>query len=538
MARRIVFAGGQQLRALARIYRSEVATETDEEIIYIGSEAIGRDAARRAIDAADVAVSETRTTGTILSEDMLRPGVNLIRVPHVVADFLWPNAGRPHPRNRGEFAIQGGPYPADFGDSFLDSMMDDNVPEDEAVERYGTINLASAARVETLREARHATQTRLDDMTGLALADFIHTNAESNFRVQPLFLSRERPGLPLVRRLTAMVFRRLGADPGRAARVRESPFPGGSLPFHPSVAAHFGLTYLPEDRRYPMNDEGRFTFEEYCRRYYRFEWNEALHIALARAETNPAGAVAELEAALLRSPGSRRGQRALEIAQRAAGGKTAPPPLSTEPEEEAASSNFAPAIVPTTPLSTIPVPGTQVPGTQVPATQVPATIASNLPAIVPANKFLQRALAPPGTPVEFTPFPTLPGAEAPVPESPKIRTTAPPPLEPIMAAPAAFSEFEPQAYVELPRFGEPDVVLPPPPVRDPRLPLAPSTDLIQVLPRVLPKPHGLVGVTDRPFSAMPETMPPPPLRPVLPPELPPEPPKPGLLARLLGRGEE
>jgi hypothetical protein len=330
-----------------------------------------------------------------------------------------------------------------------------------------------------------------------------------------------------------MVFRRLDADPARAARVRESPFPGGSLPFHPSVAAHFGLTYLPEDRRYPMNDEGRFTFEEYCRRYYRFEWNEALHLALARAETNPAGAVAELEAALLRSPGSRRGQRALEIAQRAAGGKAAPAPLAAEPEEEAAPRSYAPAIVP---ASTSPA--TASPAAQQPAAQVPAIVPSNVPAIVPASKFLQRALAPPGTPVEFTPFPTLPETPVPVPETPKIRTTAPPTLEPIMSAPAAFSEFEPQAYVELPRFGEPEVVLPPPPVRDPRLPLAPSTDLIQVLPRLLPKPHGLVGVTDRPFSAMPETMPPPPLRPVLPPELPPEPPKPGLLARLFGRGEE
>jgi hypothetical protein len=531
MARRIVFAGGQQLRALARIYRSEVATETDEEIIYIGSEAIGRDAARRAIDAADVAVSETRTTGSILSEDMLRPGVNLIRVPHVVADFLWPNAGRPHPRNRGEFAIQGGPYPADFGDSFLDSMMDDNVPEDEAVERYATINLASAAHVDTLREARYATQTRLDETTGLALADFIHNNPDSNFRVQPLFLSRERPGLPLVRRITAMVFRRLDADPARAARVRESPYPGGSLPFHPSIAAHFGLTWLPEDRRYPMNDEGRFTFEEYCRRYYRFEWNEALHLALARAETNPAAAVAELEAALLRSPGSRRGQRALEIAQRAAGGKAAPAPLAAEPEEGAPRS-FAPAIIPST----------SAPSPTSPATTSPVTGSSNVPAIVPttvpATKLLQRAIAPPATPVEFTEFPTLPPPTIPAPDAPKIRTTAPPPLEPIMSAPAAFSEFEPQAYVELPRFGEPEVVLPPAPVRDPRQPLAPSTDLIQVLPRLLPKPHGLVGVTDRPFSAMPETMPPPPLRPVLPPELPPDPPRPGLLARLFGRGEE
>jgi hypothetical protein len=514
MARRIVFAGGQQMRALARIYRSEVATETDEDITYIGSEAIPRDAARRIIEVADVAVIETRTGGSVLSEDMLRPGAGVVRVPHVVADYLWPNAGRPHPLNRGEFIIPGGPYPADFGDSFLDSMMEDGVAEDAAVDRYRTINLASVAKVETMREARHASQLRLDEVTGLALADFI----AANFRTNPMFLSRERLALPLVRRITAMVFRRLDADPGKAARIRESPFPGGAMPFHPSIVEHFGLTTLPEDGRYPMNDEGRFTFEEYCRRYYRFEWNEALHVALARAEVDPVAAIPELESALLRSPGSRRGQRALEMAQRAAGGRASHPPLAPDPDEEAAPPSTAPALVVSTP---------------------------------PA-KFLKRAVAPPGSPVEFTPFPNLPETPSPVPvpalvplpvpatvqEAPQIRATPPPPRESVMSAPAAFSEFEPQAYVELPRFGEPEIVAPPPPVRDPRLPLPPSTDLIQVLPRVLPRPHGLVGVTDRPFSAMPETMPPPPLRPVLPPEMPPEPPKPGFLARMFRRGDE
>jgi hypothetical protein len=488
------------MRALARIYRSEVATETDEDITYIGSEAITRDAARRIIDVADVALSETRTGGSLLAEDMLRPGASLVRVPHVVADYLWPNAGRPHPLNRGEFIIPGGPYPADFGDSFLDSMMEDGVAEDEAVGRYRTINLASVAKVENLRAARYVSQARLDEVTGLALADYI----EGNFRNNPMFLSRERPALPLVRRITAMVFRRLDADPGRAARVRESPFPGGSMPLHPSIVEHFGLSYLSGDGRYAMNDEGRFTFDEYCRRYYRFEWNEALHAAIARAETDPVGAIPELESALLRSPGSRRGQRALEMAQRTVAGTAPAVPLAPEPEDEAVQPSTAPALVVATP---------------------------------PA-KFLQRALAPPGTPVAFTPFPSLPETAVPAPEGPQIRAPAPAQREPVMSAPAAFSEFQPQAYVELPRFGEPDVAPPPPPVRDPRMPLPPSTDLIQVLPRLLPKPHGLVGVTDRPFSAMPETMPPPPLRPVLPPEMPPEPPRPGFLARLFRRAEE
>jgi hypothetical protein len=502
MARRIVFAGGQQMRALARTYRAEVATETDEDIIYIGAEAIGRDAARRAMDAADVLVSEMLDTGSVLSEEMLRPGAELLRVPHVAADFLWPNAGRPHPKNRGEFVIQGGPYPADFGDAFLDSMMDEGITEDEAVERYLALDLVGTAGVGAMRDARHAAQTRLDEATGIALAEFI----DGNFRHHGLFLSRERPGLPLVRRITAMVFRRLDADPGKAGRVRQSPYPGGSLPIHPSVASHFGLTYMPSDRRFAMNDEGRFTFEEYCRRYYRFEWNEALHVAMARAEEDPAGAIPALESALLRSPGSRRGQRALEKAQRAASGKPVYVPLEADPDEDMLDN--------------------------------PA------PAVIPASRFPARTVpAPASTPVPFTTFPSLlaPSAlddtDGREPFRPLAASPPMPRAEPAMSEPAPFSVFEPQAYVELPRFGEPEPPPAPAPVRDPRLPLPPSHDLIQVLPRLLPKAQGLVGVTDRPFSEMPETMPPPPLRPVLPPELPPEPARPGLFARLLRREE-
>ena len=63
-----------------------------------------------------------------------------------------------------------------------------------------------------------------------------------------------------------------------------------------------------------------------------------------------------------------------------------------------------------------------------------------------------------------------------------------------------------------------------------------DNDLIDVLPRLLPAFNDLSSAVDRPFGAMPEVMPPPPLRPILPPELQTEPTRPGLLSRILGRG--
>ena len=97
---------------------------------------------------------------------------------------------------------------------------------------------------------------------------------------------------------------------------------------------------------------------------------------------------------------------------------------------------------------------------------------------------------------------------------------------------------EQQPYVELPqfdRFGEPTPA--PAPVQTPTnryVPLPPSSELIEVLPRMLPNTRGLANIVDGPFSAMPETMPPPPLRPVLPPELQPDGEPKGLVARLFG----
>ena len=44
MSRRIVFAGGSQTRALARIYRSEIAGATGDDVVFIGTGAVGTDA--------------------------------------------------------------------------------------------------------------------------------------------------------------------------------------------------------------------------------------------------------------------------------------------------------------------------------------------------------------------------------------------------------------------------------------------------------------------------------------------------------------
>ena len=101
----------------------------------------------------------------------------------------------------------------------------------------------------------------------------------------------------------------------------------------------------------------------------------------------------------------------------------------------------------------------------------------------------------------------------------------------------AEAEADQQPYVELgfSDFGSPPEESPAPRAqqRNRYEPLPPHAELIEVLPRMLPNTRGLASAADAPFNIMPETMPPPPLRPVLPPELRPDTDeRKGLVARL------
>jgi hypothetical protein len=328
MSKRIVFAGGQQARNLSLCFRNAVLGGRGDTVAYIGPVAASRETGRAVLAEAEAIVLEVDDAGDMLSESVLPPKTERIRFPHVQADFLWPFAGTPHPKNRGFFPILGGPYPAEHGDAYLDRLAEEGLSEDDAVARYLALDIAKEAHLPSLLADRLARQRRLDDMTGFALAEVI----EEQFRSTQLFFSRERPSRLLLQQTAATLFRKLGYDAALAEKLRKPPMPLDSMqPLHPGIIRHFGITYANADTRYPMNDEGRFTFEEYCHRYWRFEWNESLHRGIKLARAHPEEAIAELDRGLAWSPDSVAGQRALKMALAATGKGEAPPP---EPDEE------------------------------------------------------------------------------------------------------------------------------------------------------------------------------------------------------------
>ncbi len=532
MTRRVVFAGGIQTRALAKAYRLDIAADRDEDVFFIGADAIGREAAHRVVSAADIVVTDLTPTSQTVPEHLIPASAERVAVPVVTAPFLWPYAGRPHPRNKPAAGLPGGPYPADFGDSFLDGMMAEGVDEDEAVARYLALDVATDAGLDALLEGVLAELARLDAQAGFDFAAFVG----DQFRAQNLFATTERLRLTLMRHVAAEVFSRMGVDRLRAEALTEAPFPPGEMPIHPGVLAHFGMAAPLPDHRYPVLDEGSFTFEQYCRRYLRTEWNEALQRGLALAEKDPAAAIPVLRQALDVSPGSLAGRQALEDAEREVAESARPAAPGNGAAEPAPAAHGAPD-TPIYAAVDAPMPDSKatsalMPGSLPKQTQ-PAEQAPSAPVFSPSG--LGR--------VPFT------SETAPQPEPGR--------REGMFGKPAAgaagsqadddAADFAPgendvpdqQQYVELPRgFAEPEPLFQPAPkaLGNRYVPLPPAEELIEVLPRMLPSTRGLADGSSPPFSAMPETMPPPPLRPVLPPELRPEAAdeRRGIVARLFG----
>ena len=80
MSRRIVFAGGVQTRALARIFRGEIAGQTGDDVVFIGTGAVGTEAARSTLLLAYALVMEVDEDGDAVPAGDLPSRAEVVRV--------------------------------------------------------------------------------------------------------------------------------------------------------------------------------------------------------------------------------------------------------------------------------------------------------------------------------------------------------------------------------------------------------------------------------------------------------------------------
>jgi tetratricopeptide (TPR) repeat protein len=309
--RTIVFVGNCQLGTLSNLYNRVVAPESDDEAVWFASYEDASPEQLRVIGEAAIVVRQVQDFAPRIGDFATDAAVHL--VPHVTAAFLWPCTGQAHPQNQPHrYSDASGPYSAELSDSFLNRLILDGVDSDEAVARFMAADIATLRKADRLREILMQKQRSRDLMCGYRFADFI----EANIQHARLFRSPNHPEIPLSILLATEVFGRLGVDDAILERIQADPpdhlFPPSETPIHPSVIAHFGLSWVNADTRYRFFDEGRYTCAEYALRYMRYEWNPLLVEGYELARNHQFDAAIEtLQRAIALSPRSARGRSVL-----------------------------------------------------------------------------------------------------------------------------------------------------------------------------------------------------------------------------------
>ena len=376
---------------------------------------------------------EVDEDGDLIPAADLPARAELVRIPNLYADYLWPFAGGAHPKNRGAFALPGGPFPAEHGDRFLDKMVSDGVAPEEAIKRYLAVDIVKEGELDDRLTDRLDIMRRLDSAGGYDLAGYV----EENFRSSQLFRTRQRVTMPLLRRLVDQFFAKLGVQNWTSEKLRRVLFPAGAQPVHPGVIAHFGLTWAQPGQRTPLNDEGYFTFEDFCRRYMGFVWNETLHRGIQTAKTDPAASLADLEAGLKESPESPLGQLARQAARRALGlgdGAVGPDILIDDDSYDPAEESW-PGSEPASPAAEAEAEAPAAPEVEPEAVAEPAPVAVTAPE--PEPEPAPEPVSAPAEPAHAEQAQQEALLDAPAPE-PKVAA------EPAPAAPASEPESEPE----------------------------------------------------------------------------------------------
>jgi tetratricopeptide (TPR) repeat protein len=319
--RRIVFVGNCQAYALMDAFNQHISPYTGERAFHVAAYHDIDAASRATLESADVIVDLIFDFAQRINIADLGLKAPVVVVPYVNCNFLWPFAYEAHPSNHlAEFTATG-PYPIQLGDAYLNRLMRDGVPAEEAASRYLDLDINQKVRLDRRFEMNLALQRQRDEKTGFAVAELM----ERHFREEPIFLTPDHPNVRIFLHVAGRCFAQLGVPAHLIARlphiIRRSPFPQEALPVHPRLAAHFGLVWANEATRYQFWLDGDFTFAEFITRYLRFifDKNFAKALLLRNQAEQRSEVIARLRAGLAMHPESYRAWSVLSHALAAAG---------------------------------------------------------------------------------------------------------------------------------------------------------------------------------------------------------------------------
>lgn len=200
-------------------------------------------------------------------ERLASRGTKIIRFPTTSCPPLWPQEC-PDKRNHTENKYPFGRYP--HGDRVLLGLMDQGKSEEEIVEEYFAMDVASLFNVDRVMEYWRFTLSALDARSDIKAAAFL----ENNFRTKRFFYTRNHPSTELTCFLLQEIIRRAWGDGTPCSHVRFAasvPMDQYMTPIHPSVARALALKWCGDETLHRHYDNGWFTHREFARRYVRYE---------------------------------------------------------------------------------------------------------------------------------------------------------------------------------------------------------------------------------------------------------------------------
>jgi len=314
--RRIVMVGNCQIEAMAWLYRRFVAPRSGDIIEIVQAQEAKTTARRQVIENADIIVEQV----TDLAPDQVTSATPRILMPLVTGSFLWPFRAESHPSAISYPFLSTGPFSSELSDSYLNRLIIAGIDPEQAAERYENLDMGQIGDLDGLYQLAMDQQRTRDAASGFQIADVI----AEHFRSEHIFLTPDHPNVRVSLTLARDLFRRLGADASDIERMesqtRIMPFPASEAPIHPSVARHWGLTYVTPDHRYRFRHEGSVTFHEFARRYMAYEWNARLEEGIWLShQCRDAAAIQALREGLVTSPNAPYAYTALAEAYRRSG---------------------------------------------------------------------------------------------------------------------------------------------------------------------------------------------------------------------------
>ncbi len=280
--RRILFYGNCQVQYIARVFSAQIAPFTGDTAQYrdINFADFNNPVHAQQFAEADVLVDQVFDVDDPIPAGLVNPRAVRLRIPNMRGDFYWPFGTRAlHPRH--DLLPEQFYYAHEYGDTFLNRMVLQNIAPEAAVRQYMAVDFTRQRNLPRIFELSMDRQRRRDRISGINVFDAI----ESSLRSEMLFISPGHPCERLLHIVARPVLCELagGALAEQALAGQYHGFPHWRIaPIHPNAARVLRLNFISEHTRYLVYDEGYFTFAEYALRYMKGQGVAELREAMRR----------------------------------------------------------------------------------------------------------------------------------------------------------------------------------------------------------------------------------------------------------------